>query len=283
MQNPKEKSHFKSVFKFEEQGRNKMESDYYAHTAGDGTPLLMLSIAWLLTGLSWAAFLLCLPVTWWFCVKQLSEHDRMVIFRLGKMLRVKGPGRVVTFPWLDCTKRVDTRASAFSVPPQQFITVDGGIMEMGGEVQYEITDVQTMVREVADHQDILRSLGRSLATKVLTKKTVHQLMKDRRLAAQQVLDELNTQVRKWGVDIRQVTLSEPKLLKKPEDRSALGPVLQNIGLKEEQEFPSPEQFIRNNLAASAQSSDETDAAALNKLASAVGGMLQQVLCTKTVL
>ena len=50
--------------------------------------------------------------------------------------------------------------SAFSVPPQQLITNDGGIIEIGAEVQYGITDVVVMVREVADHQDILRSVDR---------------------------------------------------------------------------------------------------------------------------
>ena len=56
---------------------------------------------------------------------------------------------------------------------------DGGIMEVGAEVQFEITDVETMVREVVDHQDILRSLGRTLITKTLTKKTVQALNKDK--------------------------------------------------------------------------------------------------------
>ena len=52
-------------------------------------------------------------------------------------------------------------------------------MEVGAEVQFEITDVETMVREVVDHQDILRSLGRTLITKTLTKKTVQALNKDK--------------------------------------------------------------------------------------------------------
>ena len=50
---------------------------------------------------------------------------------------------------------------------------------MGAEVQFEITDVETMVREVRDHQDILRSLARTLITKTLTKKTVQGLAKDK--------------------------------------------------------------------------------------------------------
>ena len=62
--------------------------------------------------------------------------------------------------------------SAFSVPPQQLITNDGGIIEIGAEVQYGITDVVVMVREVADHQDILRSLGKTILVRLLAKKHV---------------------------------------------------------------------------------------------------------------
>ena len=93
------------------------------------------------------------------------------------------------------------------------------------------------------------------------------------MAAETIKDDLNQQVRKWGIDIREVYLSDPRLLKKPEERSALGPVLQNLGLKDEQEFPSPEQFVRGDY--KNNNSDETDAEALNKLASTVGGMLTQ--------
>ena len=85
-------------------------------------------------------------------MKKLGEFDRLVVFRLGKMIGVKGPGRVIVFPWLDRTKKIDVRAAAFAVPPQQFITCDGGIVEMGAEIQYGIVDVITMVSEVADHQ-----------------------------------------------------------------------------------------------------------------------------------
>ena len=66
--------------------------------------------------------------------------------------RRQGTGASLVFPWIDRTKRIDVRAAAFAVPPQQFITCDGGIVEMGAEIQYGIVDVVTMVSEVADHQ-----------------------------------------------------------------------------------------------------------------------------------
>merc|ERR1711983_414284 len=159
--------------------------------------------------LSYFFFIITLPITYWLFVKKLGEFDRLVVYRLGKMIGVKGPGRVLVFPWMDRTKKVDVRAAAFSVPPQQFITSDGGIVEVGGEIQYGIVDVVTMVSEVADHQDILRSLSKTLLVKNLVKKSVRQIEKDRRRPAAEIQDEINLQVRKWGIDVQKVELSEP--------------------------------------------------------------------------
>ena len=60
--------------------------------------------------------------------------------------------------------------------------------------QYGIVDVVTMVSEVADHQDILRSLGKTVLVKILVKKTVQQLDRDKRRPAGEIQDELNDQV-----------------------------------------------------------------------------------------
>ena len=91
----------------------------------DQTPVVNLLIMWIITGLSYLFMILTIPISYWWCVVTLHEYDRMVVFRLGKMQGVCGPGKVITFPWLDQCKRVDVRASAFSVPPQQFITQVG--------------------------------------------------------------------------------------------------------------------------------------------------------------
>ncbi len=58
------------------------------------------------------------------------------------MIGVKGPGRVLVFPWMDRTKMIDVRAAAFAVPPQQFITYDGGIVEMGAEIQVTYNNIK---------------------------------------------------------------------------------------------------------------------------------------------
>merc|ERR1712008_162207 len=153
---------------------------------------------------------------------------------------------VIIFPWMDRTKKVDVRAAAFSVPPQQLITCDGGIVEMGAEIQYGIVDVVTMVSEVADHQDILRSLSKTLMIKILVKKSVSQIEKDRYRPATEIQGEINLQVRQWGIDIQKVELSEPKILKQSDNggNSAVGSILKSLGMKKDPEYPTVQEFVR---------------------------------------
>jgi len=199
-----------------------------------------------LTLLSYSSFVVFFPILYFICIKNLKTHERMVIFRLGKMIGSRGPGRILVFPWLDRCQKVDVSDSAFSVPPQQLITNDGGIIEIGAEIQYGITDVVVMVREVADHQDILRSLGKTVLVRLLAKKQVSKLAKEKTICANEIMSELNRQVQKWGLNVRCVSLSETKVLKKPE-HAGIGPVLTSLGLqkKEEKPYPSPIEFARN--------------------------------------
>jgi len=76
---------------------------------------LMMITIWVLTFLSYVFFAITSPITYFICVKKLGEFDRFVVFRLGKMIGVKGPGRVIIFPWMDKTKKIDVRA-----PPSQW-------------------------------------------------------------------------------------------------------------------------------------------------------------------
>ena len=140
------------------------------------------------------------------------------------------------------------RAAAFSVPPQQLISCDGGIVEIGAEIQYGICDLVTMNNEIMDHQDILRSLSKTLLIKLLVKKTVSKIEKEKRLLASEIQDEMNLQVRKWGLDVQKVELSEPKVLKQPENggNTAVGSILKGLGMKSESKFPTPEEFVHSS-------------------------------------
>ena len=87
-------------------------------------------------------------------------------------------------------------------------------------------------------------MGKTLVIRLLVKKSVHQLQKEKKICGQEIMAEMNKQVRKWGMDIRCVSLSETKVLKMPEPNSGLNSLLQNFGVTEPIPYPTPMEFAR---------------------------------------
>ncbi len=59
-------------------------------------------------------------------IRILNEYERGVIFRLGRVIRAKGPGLIILIPYVDRMQRVSLRLIATDVPPQDVITRDTG-------------------------------------------------------------------------------------------------------------------------------------------------------------
>ncbi|MCX5844008.1 MAG: SPFH domain-containing protein, partial [Deltaproteobacteria bacterium] len=57
-------------------------------------------------------------------IRILNEYERGVIFRLGRVIAVKGPGLIILIPVVDRMIKVDMRTITMDVPPQDVITRD---------------------------------------------------------------------------------------------------------------------------------------------------------------
>lgn len=183
----------------------------------------------IVTWISYVFISLTFPVTIWFCFKRLSQWERLIVFRLGRLRGVLGPGMVFIIPWLDRHTRVDMRTKAFSVPPQQLITADNGIIEMGCEVKYRISDVQQLTTSVNSPQHGLRSFGKTVLLNILTKNTVKETERDRPVIAAQIQKELNIRVLEWGIEIGEVSLSTVNILKEAQPNNPLKPIMNCFG------------------------------------------------------
>ncbi|HDH04273.1 MAG TPA: slipin family protein, partial [Nitrospirae bacterium] len=55
-------------------------------------------------------------------IKVLREYERGVVFRLGRLIPIKGPGLIIIWPVIDKIVKVDLRTVTFDVPVQDIIT-----------------------------------------------------------------------------------------------------------------------------------------------------------------
>ncbi|MCK5458846.1 MAG: slipin family protein, partial [Thermoplasmatales archaeon] len=69
-------------------------------------------------------------------IKIMAEYQRIVIFRLGRLLGIKGPGLVFIVPIIDKIIKLDLRTRVIDVPKQRVITKDNVTVDVDAVVYY---------------------------------------------------------------------------------------------------------------------------------------------------
>ncbi|MEW6052987.1 MAG: slipin family protein [Nitrospirota bacterium] len=147
-------------------------------------------------------------------IKILKEYERGVVFRLGRIIPVKGPGLVIIWPIIDKLVKVSLRIVTMDVPSQDIITQDNITVKVNAVVYFRVMDPIKAITEVEDFyfatsqiaQTTLRSiLGQSQLDDLLTKR------EDLNTELQKVID---FQTEPWGI---KVTAVEVKNVDLPEE------------------------------------------------------------------
>ena len=84
-------------------------------------------------------------------LKVLNEYQRGVVFRLGRVIRAKGPGLIILIPIIDRMVRVSLRILTLDVPHQDVITKDNVSIKVNAVVYFRVTDPVKAIIEVEDY------------------------------------------------------------------------------------------------------------------------------------
>ncbi len=77
-----------------------------------------------ITILSWCIILVTFPLSMFVCLKIVKEYERLVIFRIGRLVAggPRGPGMVFYIPCIDSIRKIDLRVVTYAVPPQEILS-----------------------------------------------------------------------------------------------------------------------------------------------------------------
>src|SRR5213595_1367806 len=84
-------------------------------------------------------------------IRILREYERGVIFRLGRLIRAKGPGIIFLIPIVDRMIRVSLRTVVLDVPPQDVITQDNVSIKVNAVVYFRVLDPQKAIIEIENY------------------------------------------------------------------------------------------------------------------------------------
>ena len=145
-------------------------------------------------------------------IQILSEYERGVIFRLGKLLAMpKGPGVVLVFRPIDRIVRISLGTVVLDVPPQDIITRDNVSVKVNAVVYFRVVDPRRAVVEVENYMYATSQLAQTTLRSVLGTAELDDLLAERERLNQQLQKILDHQTDPWGIKVSAVEVKHVDL------------------------------------------------------------------------
>jgi regulator of protease activity HflC (stomatin/prohibitin superfamily) len=156
-------------------------------------------------------------------LKVVKEYERLVVFRLGRLIGEKGPGLVFVIPIVDRHLRISLRIITLDVPTQEVITRDNVTTNVNAVVYYRVIDPNRAVNNVEEYRMATAQLAQTTLRSVAGQAELDELLSDREklnLKIQSILDEATDP---WGIKVTAVEIKDvgiPEALQKAISRQA---------------------------------------------------------------
>ncbi|MES2640798.1 MAG: slipin family protein [Myxococcota bacterium] len=137
-------------------------------------------------------------------IRVVREYERAVVFRLGRVIPLKGPGLVLLIPGIDRMERVSLRVVAHDVPKQDVITRDNVSIAVSAVVYFRVIDPLRSILAVEDYFVATSQLAQTTLRSVVGQAELDELLAERdkiNLRIQQILD---VHTEPWGIKVTQV-------------------------------------------------------------------------------
>jgi regulator of protease activity HflC (stomatin/prohibitin superfamily) len=147
-------------------------------------------------------------------IKVLREYERGVIFRLGRVIKVKGPGLILLIPVIDKMVKVSLRLVTMDVPPQDVITRDNVSVKVNAVIYFRVMDPNAATIEVENYIFATSQLAQTTLRSVCGQVELDELLAQREKINTQLQNILDKHTDPWGI---KVTTVEVKHIDLPQE------------------------------------------------------------------
>jgi regulator of protease activity HflC (stomatin/prohibitin superfamily) len=147
-------------------------------------------------------------------VKIAREYERGVIFRLGRLLRAKGPGVILLIPMVDRMIKIDLRVVTLDVPRQEMMTKDNVPVTVDAVVYFRVVNPEDAVVKVENFSKATYLVAQTTLRSVLGQHELDELLSQRDRINQQLQQVIDEQTEPWGIKVMNVEIKDVEI---PED------------------------------------------------------------------
>ncbi len=147
-------------------------------------------------------------------IRVLREYERGVIFRLGRLIKTKGPGLIILIPVIDKMVKVSLRLVTMDVPSQDVITKDNVSVKVNAVVYFRVMDPDKAVVEVENYLFATSQLAQTTLRSVCGQMELDELLSEREKINTRLQSILDHHTDPWGI---KVTTVEVKHIDLPQE------------------------------------------------------------------
>ncbi|XP_059093429.1 band 7 protein AGAP004871-like isoform X1 [Tigriopus californicus] len=169
--------------------------------------------ALILTAFAALLLVITLPFSLCTCIKVVTEYERAVIFRLGRLRKggAKGPGIFFIIPCTDSYQKVDLRTVSFDVPPQEVLSRDSVTVSVDAVVYYRVSNPTMATNNIEDYSHSTRLLAATTLRNVLGTKNLAEILSERESISHVMQTSLDDATDPWGVKVERVEIKDVRL------------------------------------------------------------------------
>src|SRR5712664_2668189 len=141
-----------------------------------------------------------------------NEYERGVVFRLGRLIALRGPGLFFIIPFgVDRLVKIDLRVITLEVPPQEVITNDNVTAKVNAVIYFQVIDARKAVTQVLNYINATSQIAQTTLRAALGQATLDELLAERDRINQNLQKIIDEQTEPWGIKVSVVEIKDVEL------------------------------------------------------------------------
>jgi len=162
----------------------------------------------IITFIAWIIVII-IPIFWFFMFRTVTDYQRALIFRLGKVSGgIRGPGLFVINPLLDVIRIVDQRIETVSLIPQDMMTKDSVTIRVDGIVYTKVVDPFKAILEINNFRYASKMFSATSLRAVVGSVDLETMLTKRESINNKLRGIIEKECKIWGVTVPAVEIKD---------------------------------------------------------------------------
>jgi len=144
-------------------------------------------------------------------IRILREYERGIVFRLGRLIGVKGPGIIFLIPLVDKMVKVSLRTVVLDVPPQDVITKDNVTIKVNAVLYFRVVSPEGAIISVEDYYYATSQIAQTTLRSIIGEHELDQILSDREMINRTLQKIIDERTDPWGVKVTAVEIKDVDL------------------------------------------------------------------------